>query len=242
MNFQFIKRNRKNMSRPTGVTALGVLNILGGIGWLGMTLGVGILSSIIGSSIFSGLSSFVGMIAAFVVVGAIIHFIIAGALFTGKNSARIIVIVFSIIHLILSIFSLLSGNIFALVSIIFDSIVLYYMWRPHVISYFKGTTGINKFYCKHCNYVALSYTELCDHQDKCPKKQEEDQPKAQQRLDSFVSENKNDKQSAEKETINTITENERILGIAKERFAKGEITKDEYIELKSAVSGLRPIA
>jgi len=232
MNFQFIKRNRKNMSRPTGVTALGVLNILGGIGWLGMSLVVSILGNIISSSIFSGLASFANTIAVFVIVGAIIHFIIAGALFTGKNSARIIVIVFSIIHLLLSIFSLISGNIFALFSIIFDSIVLYYMWRPHVVSYFKGSNGTDKFYCKHCLYAAPSYIELRDHQENCSKRQEEDQPKAQQRLDSFVSENKNDKQSAEKETINTIAENERILGIAKERFAKGEITKDEYIELK----------
>ena len=162
------------MSRPTGVTALGVLNILGGIGWLGISLGISYLSSIIGASFFSGLSTFGNMIAGFAVIAAVIQFIIAGALLKGKKAGRIVVIVFSIIHLVTSTISLPFGNIFAIISIIFDLIVLYYMWRPHVISYFKDSNSKGKSYCKYCSYAATSYSELRDHQENCQKKQKQE--------------------------------------------------------------------
>ena len=73
------------------------------------------------------------------IILAIFSFIIAGALFSGKGWARGIVIVFSIIDLILSLGSTV-GNVFAIVDVILNLVILYYMWRPHVIAHFRART------------------------------------------------------------------------------------------------------
>lgn len=128
------------MSRPTGITILGIFYILGGMVWMFLALMFGVISvGFMGSSMMSGLAGIGGAIAGIAVIVAIIEFVIAGALFSGKSWGRIIVIIFAILDLISQAVSLLAGNIFGIVFVILDLIVLYYMWRPHVIRYFKGT-------------------------------------------------------------------------------------------------------
>jgi hypothetical protein len=71
---------------------------------------------------------------------AIIEFVIAAALFSGKSWGRKVVIAFFIIDIILELFTLAAGSAFAVIFIILDIIVLYYIWRPHVREYFEGTS------------------------------------------------------------------------------------------------------
>lgn len=98
--------------------------MLGGSYGMGMT---GMFSAALGA----------GFLVLFGVL-AVIEFVIAGALFSGKPWGRIVVIVLSIISLIIGIVSIV-GNPASILTIILDVIVLWYMWRPHVIAYFNGT-------------------------------------------------------------------------------------------------------
>ena len=67
---------------------------------------------------------------------------------------------------------------------------------------------------------------------------EDEKPKeAQQLLDSYVTQAKTEGTAKdEKETINDIEENEKVLGILKERLAKGEITFLEYKHIKKEIT------
>lgn len=58
---------------------------------------------------------------------------------------------------------------------------------------------------------------------------------SQQNLDSYVAQSSLDN-SVVKETINDIEKNEKALGILKERLAKGEISVNEYQEIKKELS------
>lgn len=61
-----------------------------------------------------------------------IHGAIAGALITRKSWSRHFVIVMSIIGLVFGIINVLSGNMFAIFSVIISGIVIGYMRKDHV--------------------------------------------------------------------------------------------------------------
>ncbi|TBR22445.1 MAG: zinc ribbon domain-containing protein [Candidatus Nitrosotenuis sp.] len=123
---------------PTGITVLGILQIIAGILLAVFTVMVGTMSGMMGSfSHFGAMASVVGgAITAVLAVLAAFSFLIASALFSGKKWGRTIVIVFSLITLVMEAVSMTVGNVFAIGGMILNGIVLYYMWRPHVIAYF----------------------------------------------------------------------------------------------------------
>ncbi|TBR10740.1 MAG: hypothetical protein EPO62_02895 [Candidatus Nitrosotenuis sp.] len=124
--------------RPTGVTVLGMLQIIAGILLAIFAVMVGTMSGMMGGfSYFGAMASVVGgaITAVFAVLSAF-SFLIASALFSGKKWGRTIVIVFSVVNLVMEAASMMVGNVFAIAGIMLDGIVLYYMWRPHVIAYF----------------------------------------------------------------------------------------------------------
>jgi len=132
------------LGRPTGVTILGILYLLEGIIAIILALVIGVIaSSFAGSSVLGGVAAIGGFASGLVFLVAIFEFIIAGALFSGKSWGRIIVIIFAIIDLMVNAITLLSANVFAIAFILLDLIVLYYMWRPHVMEYFKADYSKN---------------------------------------------------------------------------------------------------
>ena len=131
--------------RPTGITVLGILEIIIGIFLVIAAAVFGVFSGMIasmmpdmmpgmGANFFGAIG---GILAAVFGILAAISFLIAWALFSAKRWGRTIVIVFSIIDLVFGGASLATGNAFGIASMILDAIILYYMWRPHVIAYFN---------------------------------------------------------------------------------------------------------
>jgi hypothetical protein len=134
--------------RPTGVTVIAVLVIIGGI----LLLLAGIGGVAVGSLFIS--SQIIGL--GFVIIGAIIlavgigYLVVSYGLLKGKRWAWTITVVLLFIGIPINIASIIfgsfainmdistfltanSGNI---AGIIISVIILYYMYRPHVKSYF----------------------------------------------------------------------------------------------------------
>lgn len=169
------------MFRPLGITILGILHLIGG--------SVSLIMAVLGAAMLgvSGGMGYLGMFSAvlggmfLIMFGilAVIEFVIAGALFSGKQWGRIIVIVLSIISLIIGLASIV-GNPFSVLTLVLDAVVLWYMWRPHVIAYFNETSQ-----------PSYQFT----------------QPSAEQKKNL-------------------------AMDIIKERYAKGEINKEDFDKMK----------
>ena len=99
------------LSRPTGVTILAVLQIIFAIISFGLATVMAILIPILG--------------ALFYII-PVLNIIFALALFSGKNWARILVMIGAVIELI----DIPIGTIIGLV-------LLWYLTRPRVVAYFK---------------------------------------------------------------------------------------------------------
>lgn len=155
------------MSRPLGVTILGILHIIGGIGAaVAALMGAAMLGFVTTEMHMVAVGGmFLGIFGAL----AVIEFAIVGALFSGKSWARALVIIFAIVGLIMGFFSLATANPFAAFFIVIDGFLLWYMWRPHVIEYFGGQFS-KDLVCSYCGYIAASKRELHNHRITCEKK------------------------------------------------------------------------
>jgi hypothetical protein len=153
-------------SRPTGVTIIAILNIIGGIimlfGALAL-IAIGVILPTLPPTAFnqSGLQgnltagqvpvpppgvttmvpqSLLGGIG--VAIGgvllalAIVSFVVSYGLLKGLGWAWTVTVVLSIISIILNVISIAAGNIASIISIIISGIILYYLYRPHVKAYF----------------------------------------------------------------------------------------------------------
>ena len=145
-------------NRPTGVSIIGILTIIGGVLMLvsGITLAAlaavfplvastgdqaTMLQSQIPSSIsveYLGIASLsVGTI--FIIIG-IVSLIVAYGLFKAKKWAWTTNVALSIISIAMGIASIATGNIGSIVGILISGAILYYLYRPHVKEYFGKKT------------------------------------------------------------------------------------------------------
>lgn len=140
------------MARPGGVTAIAVLEFIGA----GICLLAGI-ATLVGASFFgamfsqaqgapAGTGGFMTMLGGAISVVFFIVAAIAGllgwGLLTLKNWARIVVIVFSAIGLLLSLVALLQFSSAVLVGIIIrvaiNGLIIWYLLKPEVAAAFTG--------------------------------------------------------------------------------------------------------
>ena len=142
--------------RPTGVTIIAILNIIGGIIMVAAGLVLIAAGSFLPSlppSAFEGSEmdlsgipmSFVGGAAiamgGVIIALGIVSFIVAYGLMKGMTWAWNLTVVLSIISIVLNAISIATGNFGGIISIIISGVIIYYLYRPHVKAYFgKATT------------------------------------------------------------------------------------------------------
>jgi hypothetical protein len=126
------------VSRPAGVTILGILHAIGGaFAIVGVLMGITLMTAGAFQDAFMvGAGGFLVVLAG---VLAAVNFGIAGALFSGRAWGRTIVIILAIISLVLGIVSIVSGEAASIFSIILNGIILWYLRRPYVKEYFQVT-------------------------------------------------------------------------------------------------------
>lgn len=103
------------IERPVGVTVIAILQILASLGTIAAGFFIGAIIPVFG-----------GAFGLFIIAIGVITLLIAIALFTGRNWARLLNIVFAVIDLI-------NFPIGTIIGIIF----LIYLTRPRVVAYFK---------------------------------------------------------------------------------------------------------
>lgn len=132
--------------RPTGVTIIAILNIIGGIIMLIAGIAVVAVGSLLPGIFEEGMmeAGAIGMLAggAAVAMGAVIialgifSFVVAYGMLKSMSWAWTLTVVLSVISIALNAVSLASGNFGGIVNIVISAIVLYYLYRPHVKAYF----------------------------------------------------------------------------------------------------------
>jgi hypothetical protein len=141
-------------TRPTGVTVLGVLQILGGV--FGLLGGAGLLvaAAIVGSTSFasqysgfsgystSTLSAIFYGFGAFLLILGILGLVIGIGFFSGKGWAWMLAIVVGVINIVANIVEIVIGLTSpssGAIGIVIPIIIIYYLTRPRVKAFFgKG--------------------------------------------------------------------------------------------------------
>ena len=147
MNILKSPKDRKpRKKRPTGVTVVAILEVLGGISALAAAnivmsifammsgAGEGVTGRVVsGFGILGGFFAVVGgLIGAILFLVGVADFFIAYGLLKGSSWAWTLCLVFAIIGIALGIILLPIG----IVSILADAVIAYYLTRPHVKEFF----------------------------------------------------------------------------------------------------------
>lgn len=151
--------------RPAALTTVTILSIINGIVLLvGGVASILIVPTLISSLLSNDLSNLtntedlspqfgtvltnaiinvVYIVSSVAIALGLTWFGLAWGLFTGKGWAWLITVIFAIITVIVSFIGLLSGSITSIPTLIINGVILYYIYRPHIKSYF-GRVSIPK--------------------------------------------------------------------------------------------------
>ncbi|MGA8842488.1 MAG: hypothetical protein WB511_02805 [Nitrososphaeraceae archaeon] len=127
--------------RPRGVTIISILMIISGVA--SILIGLAILAGSISLSLVAQGSDVGALAGVLMGVGGltialgIASLVIAWGLINAKRWAWILTVIISIISIITSIAGIASGALFHIINLIIYGIILYYLYRPEVKSYFS---------------------------------------------------------------------------------------------------------
>jgi hypothetical protein len=129
--------------RPLGVTIIAILTIIGGIAFLSSGITAVTVAPFLSgtgtnnTSMLAGLSAVTG--AALLTLG-LAYFVMAFGLLKGKGWAWSLTVVLSCIGIALGFVSIVTGNIGAIFNVVINAVILYYIYRPYVKSFFDRAT------------------------------------------------------------------------------------------------------
>ena len=107
--------------RTLGVTIIAILAILGGIG------------SLVGGIALVAIIPFLG--AALIIIG-LAYFGVAYGLWKGLKWTWIITLIVTVIAFISGLELIIVGNVGAVIPVIINAIIIYYLFKPNVKAYF----------------------------------------------------------------------------------------------------------
>lgn len=144
--------------RPTGVTILGVLAILGGLALLfagAILIGVGTLASAqvanaiknagytgLGNIDASTVAAFAIGLGALILILGILYFAVGVGFFGGRGWAWRLGIIVSIISIVTDIIQIALGAYSNILGVIIGLLIIYYLTRAHVKAYFGKGPGV----------------------------------------------------------------------------------------------------
>ncbi len=120
--------------RPLGIVILVILQVIGGIFWLGASasafMGAGVAAMVpVFGWLAGGILILLGLIALFL---GLLSFFVAYGLWGGRPWAWTLAILFAILGVIMGILSLPGG----ILNILIGIVIIYYLTRPHVKTFF----------------------------------------------------------------------------------------------------------
>jgi len=118
-------------SRPFGVTLIAVLQLLGSLALLFAGLGL-----LVGGSLIAGYELGIAG-GAFILLFAIIGFVIFLGLWRGRSWAWYLMLIFTLISVLGMVGTLVMGSIPSILGVVVDIVILYYLFRPNVKSFFN---------------------------------------------------------------------------------------------------------
>ncbi len=129
--------------RPLGVTIIAILTIIGGLAFLASGIAAVTVAPFLSSNGINNNSMLTPVISAVTGVGLLIlglaYFVMAYGLLKAKGWAWAITVCLSCIGIALGFVSVVTGHIGSIFSIVINGIILYYIYRPNVKSFFGKT-------------------------------------------------------------------------------------------------------
>ncbi len=156
--------------RPIGITIIAILLIISGILFLVGGIGFVLIAPLLNqleisdttnsegnitinvngtdivlpnSSVFVLLGRYIGLIGGILIGISIASFLVAWGLFKGKGWAWVFTMTITTISIALNGLIIVVGDISGIIGMIIDAVIIYYLYRPNVRSYFgrgKGPT------------------------------------------------------------------------------------------------------
>ena len=117
-------------NRPTGISILAILEIFGGI----VAIISGLLIAIAGSSILGGLGNILGIVA---IISGLFAVAVGYGFWTGAKWSWWLAIIIYALGIISSLASIVVGSILSVIGLIIEALLLYYITRPGVKSWFN---------------------------------------------------------------------------------------------------------